>query len=494
MTRISARITADQTADLIRVLSASFDPRHPRAILRGSPMRKRLLLGLAACLGGVALADDKKDTALTPIAAAKLDRKEPISFEKDVAPVLANKCQVCHAGNLTEGKLDLGTHAALMKGGKKGPSVVAGTADDSLLWLMASHRKKPVMPPKSENNPLTPEEVAVLKAWIDQGAKGPAVDVRSRPKVVLSLPPALVKPVRAVAVSPDKTTVAAGRGNKLHLFDAKTGEFKKSFTDPALKAPDGKPADAAHMSLVESMAYSPDGKTLATGSFQELVLWDADKGTIKQRLTGFADRVVAIAYSTDGKYLATGGGAPTEDGEVRIFDAAGKQILDLKGGHSDTVFGVAFSPDGKLLACGAADKFVKVFEVPSGKFVKSFEGHTHHVLDVGWTPDGKKIVSAGADNFVKVWDYEKGERPATSPGTRSRSRGSRSSARPRRSSRRAGTPRSACTTPTTAASSGPTGTTRTSCTRWRAARTGRSWRPAGRRGSCGCTTGRTDSS
>jgi WD40 repeat protein len=371
----------------------------------------RRLCSLLVLIGAMAFADDKKDAAVTPIAVAKLTRMEPVSFEKDVAPILANKCQVCHAGNLTEGKLDLGTHATLMKGGKKGSPIVAGKADESLMWLMASHRKKPIMPPKTENNPLSPEEVAILKAWIDQGAKGPAVDVRNRPKVVLGLPPALVKPVRAVAVSPDKTTVAAGRGNKIHLFDAKTGEFKMSFADPALKTPEGKPAGAAHLSLVESMAYSPDGKTLATGSFQELVLWDAEKGTIRQRLTGFADRVVALAFSTDGKYLATGGGAPTEDGEIKIFEAAtGKPVLDLKGGHSDTVFGVAFSPEGKLLATGAADKFVKVFEVPSGKFVKSFEGHTHHVLDVGWTPDGKKIVSAGADNFVKVWDYEKGEK------------------------------------------------------------------------------------
>jgi WD40 repeat protein len=84
--------------------------------------------------------------------------------------------------------------------------------------------------------------------------------------------------------------------------------------------------------------------------------------------------------------------------------------FEIKNGHSDTVYGVAFSPDSKLLATGAADKFVKVHEVPSGKFVKSFEGHTHHVLDVTWTADGKKLVSAGADKFVKIWDYEKGEK------------------------------------------------------------------------------------
>lgn len=373
-------------------------------------MMRRFLSLLALGCSALALADDKKKDKPEPIVVPHLDRKEPVTYEKDVAPIFVAKCQVCHAGNLTEGKFDLGTHAGLMKGGKKGAAIVPGKAEESQLWLRASHRHEKIMPPKAENNPLTPNEVATLKLWIDQGAKGPAVDVRVRTKVVVGLPPALVKPVRAVAVSPDKGTVAAGRGNQIHLFDAAKGDFKKTLADPTLKTPDGKPATAAHLSLVEAMAYSPDGKTLATGSFQELTLWETEKWTVKQRLTGFADRVVAIAFSADGKYFATGGGAPTEDGEIRIYDAAGKLVQDIKNGHSDTVFGVAFSPDGKLLATASADKFVKVFEVPSGKYIKSFEGHTNHVLDVGWTPDGKKLVSAGADNFVKVWDYEKGEK------------------------------------------------------------------------------------
>src|SRR4029453_17240752 len=128
---------------------------------------------------------------------------------------------------------------------------------------------------------------------------------------------------------------------------------------------DGKPAKAAHISLVESMAFSPDGKTLASGSFRELTLWDFAKGEPKTRVAGFADKVCAISYSADGKYFATGGGAPTEDGEIKVFTEAGKPFADIKNGHSDTVFGVAFSPDGKLLATCGADKFVKVFELPT---------------------------------------------------------------------------------------------------------------------------------
>lgn len=359
-------------------------------------------------------AQEKKEAKLSPIEPAKLERKEPIDYAKDVQPIFAAKCTVCHSGSEQKGKLDMGTFAALMKGGRRGVAVVAGKPMESSLYTFSSHNKAPVMPPKSEENPLTANEVAIFKLWIEQGAKGPTTtEVKTRPKVVLSLPPALVKPVRAVAISPekiDKAIVAAGRGNQIHLFDGKTGAFKSTLVDPTLKTADGKDAKSAHISLVESLAYSPDGKTLASGSFQEVTLWDVEKGTVKFRIGGFADRVVALAYSPDGKLLATGGGAPTEDGEIKVFSADGKPAFEIKNGHSDTVFGIAFSPDNKLLATGAADKFVKVFEVPSGKFAKSFEGHTHHVLDVGWTADGKKLVSAGADNFVKVWDYEKGEK------------------------------------------------------------------------------------
>lgn len=376
--------------------------------------RPLLALLLLPAVAALAPADEPKPKpAAKPLPVAELKRTTAVSFEKEILPVLAAKCQACHGGKITEGKLDLTTYAAMLKGGKTTGGVIsAGKADASLLFQLAAHTQKPIMPPRGEGDTLTPDELALLKLWIDQGAKPPAVDAKIKRAVTLSLPPALVKPVRAVAISPDKTVVAAGRGNQVHLFDGKTGEFKSTLVDPQLKTPDGKPAAAAHISLVESMAYSPDGKTLATGSFQELTLWDVEKGTPKARVGGFADRVVAVAYSPDGSKFATGGGAPTEDGEVKLFDAAGKPLGELKNAHSDTVFGVCFSPDSKLLATGGADKFVKVFEVASGKLAKSFEGHTNHVLDVGWTADGKKLVSCGADSdkMVKVWDYEKGEK------------------------------------------------------------------------------------
>ncbi len=378
-------------------------------------MRLLLSLVLIAVLPALMSAQEKKSKSVQPIAVVKLERTTPVLYDKEIEPILVNKCAVCHSDNIKEGKLDLGSYEGLMKGGKRGTAIVPGKSGDSLLVKMVGRTEKRFMPPKGEE-PLTPEELALLKLWIDQGAKAPT-SKRERPKVIVAGPPANVHPVLGVAISPDKKTVAASRGNQIHIFDAASGKHLRTLLDPQLTAPDKKPIKAAHLSLVEALAYSPDGKTLASGAFQEVVLWDADKGTIRRRLTGFADRVVALEFSHDGKLLATGGGAPTTDGEIKIFDAAsGKLVVEIKGGHSDTVFGVNFSPDDKKLATCGADKFVKTFEIPSGKFLKAFEGHTHHVLGVGWKGDGKLLASAGADNVIKIWDFDKSEQLRTIPG------------------------------------------------------------------------------
>ncbi|MBI2808195.1 MAG: NB-ARC domain protein [Planctomycetes bacterium] len=398
-------------------------------------MRLILTLACLAFLPLAATAQPKKEVG--PIKVIKLERKDPISYEKDVEPIFYKRCTVCHSGNLKEGKLDIATYETLVKGGKRGTAFKPGKSEDSLLYKVMARTQKPFMPPRGEE-PCTPEELAIVKLWIEQGAKAPS-GVRPRKEILVGLPPANVNPVRAVAVSPDKTTVAAGRGNQVHIYDAGSGTYIRSLIAPGLKTFDGKAAKAAHLSIVESMAWSPDGKWLVTGSFREIAMWDALTGEQKHKITGFAHNVVAIAFSLDSKMLGVSGGEPTVDGEVKVFDVpTWKLIFDLKNGHSDTVYGLAFSPPDmmmvapgqktpdpkdkttklktipvKLIATCSADKFVKVWNLADAKFVKSFEGHTHHVLDVGWSGDGKLLASAGGDNTVKIWDFEKGEQART---------------------------------------------------------------------------------
>lgn len=357
--------------------------------------------------------EEKRHKKEQIIPDVKLDRTAPVVYEKDVEPILVNKCAFCHSGAIKEGKFDLTSYDTMMRGGKRGPAVIPGKGAESSLVKLSKKLIRPYMPPKSED-PLTPQELAMIKLWIDQGAK-PPTGVREAIKVVLKAPPAVVTPVLGVAVSPDKSAVAAGRGNQIHVFDAGSGAYVRTLVDAAVAAPDKKPLKAAHLSLVEAVAYSPDGKWLASGSYQEVKLWDARTGELRKTVPGFAERVVALAFSPDSKILACGGGAPTQEGELKLIDPqSGKVVREIKENvHSDTVFGVGFSPDGKRLVSGGADKFVKTFDVATGKFIKSFEGHTHHVMGVGWSSDGKLLASAGADNVVKLWDFEKGEQVRT---------------------------------------------------------------------------------
>jgi WD40 repeat protein len=377
-------------------------------------MRTLLNFCLLALLLPLSADDPEKPEEVQPIKVIELNHKEPVAYEKEIEPILIKKCAVCHSGIEKKGKFDVGCYESLMKGSKKGAVVVPGKASQSRLIHQVGRTEKPFMPPLTEKTALTPEELAVFKLWIDQGAKAP-LGVRERPKPVIGALPANVHPVRALAISPDKSAVAAGYGNQIHVYDAGAGTYIRTPVDPKLEDENKKPVKAAHLTIVEALAYSPDGKFLASSAFGEVVLWDAATGALKHKLTGFAERVVALSFSPDSKFLATGGGAPTEDGEVKVFEVeSAKQILEIKkDGHSDTVFGVSFAPDGKKLATCGADKFVKVFEIPSGKLLKSFEGHTHHVMDVGWKSDGKLLASGGADNTVKVWDYEKGEQART---------------------------------------------------------------------------------
>src|SRR5437899_846999 len=179
---------------------------------------KKILVGLIVIFPLTVRAADK------PIAPASVDLKEPAAYEKHVEPILRAKCVACHTGKELKGKFDVSSYASLMKGSVNGPVIVPNKPADSRLFTYVCKIKKPFMPPKDEE-PLTPQELGILKLWIDQGAKPPTTTFTVQPKIVLTSIPASVHPVRAVAVSADKSTVAAGRANQIHIYDAGSGTF-----------------------------------------------------------------------------------------------------------------------------------------------------------------------------------------------------------------------------------------------------------------------------
>jgi WD40 repeat protein len=181
-----------------------------------------------------------------------------------------------------------------------------------------------------------------------------------------------------------------------------------------------------HTGPVFSVAISPDGKRLLSGSGGhdqqrrplpgEVKLWDAQTGRETLNLKGHTGPVNSVAFSPDGIRLASGGGLPHKPGEVKVWDAqTGQEILSLKG-HTGGVTSVAFSPDGKRLVSGSRNLFtpdnpgeIKVWDAQTGQETLALQGRTDGVYSVAFSPDGKRLVSGGDDNKLKVWDAQTGQ-------------------------------------------------------------------------------------
>jgi len=157
---------------------------------------------------------------------------------------------------------------------------------------------------------------------------------------------------------------------------------------------------------MSAVAFSPDGKTLAVGAYQEVLLWDLANARLAKRIGvgQIGDFVRSVAFRSGGQWLAVAEGTPYGPGAVKLFDVnTGQPALVLQE-PKDAVFSVAFTPDGKLLAAGGADGVARVWSVDEKKLVAELKGHTAWVLGTSFSADGKFLVTSGADRTAQIWE------------------------------------------------------------------------------------------
>ena len=162
-----------------------------------------------------------------------------------------------------------------------------------------------------------------------------------------------------------------------------------------------------HTDYVSSVKYSPDGKTLATGSFDRTVrLWDAVTGEPIVTITRFTESVYSVAYSPDGRTLAANG----NQGEILLFDAITGKYEQTLEGHTVDVITVAYSPDGSTLATGDLDGEIRLWDGVTGEHKDTLTGHTggyfnvNNVTSMAFSTDGRTLASGGTDRIVRLWD------------------------------------------------------------------------------------------
>jgi WD40 repeat protein len=207
--------------------------------------------------------------------------------------------------------------------------------------------------------------------------------------------------ITSLAFLKDGRHFCAGTYEQLLLFDAQDKRPPKSVS--------------LQPGYVKALALSPDGKILACGHYQAVTLLDSATLAVKRTLGEHAGYVTGLAFSPDGRQLAIGGeGAESES--ARVLDAASGKVLQVLAGHGFPVRAIAFSADGKLLATAAGDEDritqpgeVKVWNAADGKQLYSFSNPKQAATGVAFSPDGKYLASTGFDERVIVYDLKKGK-------------------------------------------------------------------------------------
>lgn len=322
----------------------------------------------------------------------------PVSFSREVAPILLDRCIACHGEKNFKGEYQLLSYDSLMQSGESGETPIepGDTVASYLLQLVVEEDSDLRMP--KDKDPLSVNQIDILRRWIDEGAQAGHEDRQTKIYDVVPSrkhidPPPVYRaplPVTALAVSPDGVTVAVGGVHEITFWNLETGTLKRRVHNVAERTYD--------------LEFSPNGKVIAAasgtpGMLGEVRFFDSTSGEMKKEMVRMNDCALGLAWDLSGKKLAVAGA----DRTVRLLDVeSGRQLVNAQH-HSDWVYEVAFSQDGKRLVSASRDATAKIIDTSSGDLLTTYAGHKKPVYDSVFLPGGEEAVSCGGDGKIHLW-------------------------------------------------------------------------------------------
>jgi WD40 repeat protein len=212
----------------------------------------------------------------------------------------------------------------------------------------------------------------------------------------------------SMAYSPDGSQLAVAAANgPIHIWDMASQEYVQTLT--------------GHQGPALGLAFSPDGRQLATSGFADgfAAIWDLESGqAITLTLNRDMPTLWSVSFSPDGSQVATSSAMEdtfSESTGIHVWDAVTGTALYTVTIDTMSVYSVRYSPDGKLVAAGVQEGDVLLYDISSRELVHRLSGHTGIPVDLAFSPDGQLLASGSTDNTVKVWDVASGEEQATLP-------------------------------------------------------------------------------
>ncbi len=298
-------------------------------------------------------------------------------------PILKRNCLACHHQKEAEGGLVLESAESIHVGGDGGSGVNIEEPLSSPLLTRATGEEEPLMPPEDNSvgaSPLSPDELGLLKLWIEQGAKGSTTMSES---IQWQAIPESVRTSLAMAVSPDGQFAAVGRGNRVIVVNLATYEPKEHLIDPEVLG-----ENASHVDLVQSIAISPDAQRIATGGFRTVKIWKKESLPVDQATTPLTRSAGLLALKSNESTAAI----VNAIGDLEVWNLATSERTHVLPSHGDQISGLAWAAAvDRLVSCDSSGRVI-VWQPDTG--LKACELQTNASLaDLAISHDGQQIAA-----------------------------------------------------------------------------------------------------